>query len=62
MLITIIKCKVKNIATLIDFVEKFCSDEIHSSVLGQTLTLLKSVIYLIDELNHKKFNLTEEQY
>ena len=26
MIITIIRCKVRNITTLIDFVEKFCPD------------------------------------
>ena len=62
MLVVIIRAKVKNLVTLIDFVEKFCAEDIYSSVLGQTLTLLKSVIYLIEELDHKKLGITEEEY
>lgn len=62
MLITIIRCKVRNMATLLDFVEKFCPDDIYSTVLGQTLTLLKSVIYLIEEMDSKKLNISQEEY
>lgn len=62
MLITIIRCKVRNITTLIDFVEKFCPDDINSTVLGQTLTLLKSAIYLIEEMDNKKLSISEDEY
>lgn len=47
MLMVVIRCKVKNLPTLVNFIEKFCTDDINSSVLGQTLTLIKSVMYLI---------------
>lgn len=62
MLLTIIRCKVRNLATLLEFVEKFCPDEIYSTVLGQTLTLLKSVVYLIEEMDSKKLNISPEEY
>jgi hypothetical protein len=47
MLVSIIRSKIKNLITLLDFIEKFCADDIHSSVLGQTFTLMNSVVYLI---------------
>jgi hypothetical protein len=62
MLLTLIRCKVRNITTLIDFVEKFCPDDINSTVLGQTLTLLKSAIYLIEEMDCKKLSISEDEY
>ena len=62
MLVIIVRCKIKNLPTLLDFVEKFCSDDINSSVLGQTLTLIKSIMYLIEELDHKKLNISAEEY
>lgn len=62
MIITMIRCKVRNITTLVEFVDKFCPDDINSSVLGQTLILLKSVVYLIGEMDNKKLNMSENEY
>ena len=42
--------------------ERFCPDEIHSTVLGQTLTLLKSVAFLIEEMDSHKLNISQEEY
>jgi len=47
MILILIKSEITNLSSLIKFMEKFCSDDIHSSVLGQTLTLINSVAYLI---------------
>jgi hypothetical protein len=58
MILILIKSEIRNLATLTQFIEKFANDDIHSSVLGQTLTLIKSVSYLIEEMGAKSLNLS----
>jgi hypothetical protein len=62
MMLILIKSEIRNLATLTQFIEKFASDDIHSTVLGQTLTLIKSVSYLIEEMGAKSLNLPVSEY
>ena len=62
MLITLIKGKIRNLATLLSFIEHFCADDIHSSALGQTFTLVKSAVVLIGELDQSKLSIDQDTY
>lgn len=62
MMLILIKSDIDNLASLIRYIEKFCGDDIHSSVLGQTLTLINSIAYLIEEMGAKQLNLPQDQY
>lgn len=58
MFIVVLRSKLKNLNTLVDFIEKFSTEDIHTSVFAHTLTLLKGVVCLIEELDHKKLGMT----
>jgi hypothetical protein len=62
MLVTIIRSKVRNLVTLIDFVEKFCSTDIHSSAQAQTFSCLQGVAFFIQQLDQTKLNISPEEY
>lgn len=59
MILILTQSEIRNLASLMRFIDKFASDDINSSVLGQTLTLIKSVTYLIEEMNAKQLNLSQ---
>lgn len=48
MILILIKSRLPNLSSVLNFIEKFANDDINSSVLGQTLTLMSSVCYLIE--------------
>ena len=62
MIYILTKSKLKNLSSILNFIEKFSSEDIHSSVMGQTLTLMSSVKYLLLNFNAQQFNIPEEQY
>jgi len=62
MLVTIIRSKVRNLVTLIDFVEKFCSADLHSSALAQTFSCLLGVVLFIQQLDQTKLNISVDEY
>ena len=48
MIFIMIKSKAKNLHSIIQFIEKFSSEDITSTIMGQTLTLVKSTSMLIE--------------
>ena len=62
MIFIFVKSKIKNLQSMISFIENFCSEEINSNILGQTLTLIKSVSYLVESMNAKNLNIEAEKY
>lgn len=62
MMLVVIRSGINNLVSIVEFIEQFCCEDISSSVLGQTLTLVKSAIFLICTLDAHKLNISEEKY
>jgi hypothetical protein len=62
MMFVLVKSQIRNLWSIIKFIESFSTSDIQSSALGQTLTLILSVSQLIEKMGPNVFVLPHEDY